>query len=71
MCSIYEFMYSFRDKEDDPFPDLLSENALKALETMKRIKDTISSGNIFKNEQKNIIIIIKILKLKYYIYYYY
>ncbi|OUM58628.1 hypothetical protein PIROE2DRAFT_64281 [Piromyces sp. E2] len=45
MCSIYEFMYSFRDKEDDPFPDLLSDNAIRALETIKKMKERISSGS--------------------------
>ncbi|OUM58629.1 hypothetical protein PIROE2DRAFT_16035, partial [Piromyces sp. E2] len=47
MCSIYEFMYSFRDRVSDPFPDLLSDNAVKALETMKRLKERISSDDEF------------------------
>jgi len=44
MGSVYEFMYSFRDKVEDPFPDLLSENAVNSLIMMKKLKNEISSG---------------------------
>eukprot|EP00833_Pecoramyces_ruminatium_P018732 jgi/Orpsp1_1/1192764/evm.model.d7180000095714.1 len=43
ICSIYEFIYSFRDSVDSEFPDLLSQNALDALKMMKKIKNEISS----------------------------
>ena len=45
MCSIYEFIYSFRDKKSDPFPDILNENVVHALTKLKEIKERISSGN--------------------------
>jgi len=47
MTSTYEFIYSFRDKKDDPFPDLLSDNAINALEMIKRLKETISTGKFY------------------------
>ncbi|ORX81334.1 periplasmic binding protein-like II, partial [Anaeromyces robustus] len=46
---LYEFMYTFRDSVDDSFPDLISQNAVNALKTMKRIKNEISSDSIFKS----------------------
>ncbi|ORX51129.1 periplasmic binding protein-like II [Piromyces finnis] len=49
MCSIYEIMYSFRNQKNDPFPDLLSENAIKALEKIKEIKERISSDEEFQS----------------------
>ncbi|ORX46943.1 periplasmic binding protein-like II [Piromyces finnis] len=47
MSSTYEFIYSFRNEENDPFPDLLSENAIKALEKIKEIKERISTYEEF------------------------
>ncbi|ORX46946.1 hypothetical protein BCR36DRAFT_413887 [Piromyces finnis] len=47
MSSIYEIIYSFRNEKNDPFPDLLSENAIKALEKIKEIKERISSGKLY------------------------
>ncbi|OUM59998.1 hypothetical protein PIROE2DRAFT_14335 [Piromyces sp. E2] len=49
MGSIYEFMYSFRDSLEDPFPDLLSENAVNSLIMMKKLKNEISSGSLIIN----------------------
>ncbi|ORX81333.1 periplasmic binding protein-like II, partial [Anaeromyces robustus] len=46
---LYEFIYSFRDSVDDPFPSLTSQNAVDALKTMKRLKNEVSSESIFKN----------------------
>ncbi|ORX51131.1 hypothetical protein BCR36DRAFT_45873, partial [Piromyces finnis] len=49
MSSIYEIIYSFRNEKNDPFPDLLSENAIKALEKIKEIKERISSDEEFQS----------------------
>ncbi|ORX80089.1 hypothetical protein BCR32DRAFT_245898 [Anaeromyces robustus] len=48
VSSIYEFIYSFRDKIDDDIPDLLSQNSIKALEKLYEIKKKISSDQAFK-----------------------
>ncbi|ORX76241.1 hypothetical protein BCR32DRAFT_271394 [Anaeromyces robustus] len=47
ICSIYEFIYSFRDSVNSPFPDLESQTAVDALEMMKVIKNKISSDTLF------------------------
>ncbi|ORX46944.1 periplasmic binding protein-like II [Piromyces finnis] len=49
MSSMHEMIYSFRNEKNDPFPDLLSENAIKALEKIKEIKERISSDSEFKS----------------------
>jgi len=46
MGSIYEFMYTFRDEIDSPFPKLTSQNAIDSLKMMKKLKEEISSGLI-------------------------
>jgi len=48
MGSLYEFIYSFRDSVEAPFPDLLSENTENALKMMKTLKNEISSDSIYK-----------------------
>jgi len=45
--SLYEFIYSFRDNIDDPFPDFRSENALNALKMMKKLKEELASDKIY------------------------
>ncbi|ORX83229.1 periplasmic binding protein-like II [Anaeromyces robustus] len=50
ICSIYEFIYSFRDSVDSPFPDIRSETAVKALNYIKRMKNEIGSDEIFRSD---------------------
>jgi len=47
MCSIYQFMYSYRDSKDSPFPEIKSKNSVNALKKFKEIKEKISSGKFF------------------------
>eukprot|EP00833_Pecoramyces_ruminatium_P014675 jgi/Orpsp1_1/1188707/evm.model.d7180000066608.1 len=47
--SLYEYIYSFRDNIDDPFPDFRSSNSLKALKMLKKIKKEISSDKYFQD----------------------
>jgi len=48
MCSIYEFIHTFRKSVESPFPDITSEEAVNALNMMKRLKEEIASDNIFE-----------------------
>ncbi|OUM63573.1 hypothetical protein PIROE2DRAFT_9855, partial [Piromyces sp. E2] len=49
MCSLIEFIYSCRESYDSPFPKLTSKTAIDAIELIKRIKEEISSDEIFSN----------------------
>jgi len=42
--SIYEYIYSFRDSYELPFPEYTSQSTINALEMLKKIKNEISSG---------------------------
>ena len=44
MCSIYEFIYSFRNSLNALFPNAKSKEAEHALTMMKKIKNEISLG---------------------------
>jgi len=44
MGSIYEFMYSYREEIDSPFPEIISQNTIDSLKMMKKLKEEISSG---------------------------
>jgi len=46
--SIYEFIHSFRDNQNDPHPKIQSKNTEDALRKLKELKDEISSDIIFK-----------------------
>ncbi|ORX86781.1 hypothetical protein BCR32DRAFT_275137 [Anaeromyces robustus] len=46
-CSIYQFLYSFRNDVKSPMPQLTSQEAIDALEMMRKIKNEISSGILF------------------------
>jgi len=48
--SLYEFIYSFRESKDSPFPKLTSQTSKNALEKLKQIKEEIASDEIFKGE---------------------
>eukprot|EP00833_Pecoramyces_ruminatium_P000409 jgi/Orpsp1_1/1174441/evm.model.c7180000050111.1 len=50
ICSIYEFIYSYRESKEAPFPELTSETAVKALEKIKYIKNEIASDEIYKSD---------------------
>ncbi|OUM70662.1 hypothetical protein PIROE2DRAFT_1202 [Piromyces sp. E2] len=43
--SIYEFIHSFRESNSAPHPEIMSKTTIKALETLKKLKNEISSGN--------------------------
>jgi len=48
ICSIQEFIYSYRDKKESPFPNYTSHQAVNALNMIKRLKNELSSGiNIY------------------------
>eukprot|EP00833_Pecoramyces_ruminatium_P001003 jgi/Orpsp1_1/1175035/evm.model.c7180000052379.1 len=76
ICSFYEFIYSCRDSENKPFPDIRSEASIKALNLMKKIKNEISSDDLFKSDFnysfdlffKNNLIFIKFWTIPYPIY---
>jgi len=48
-CSIYEYLYSCRDSKKDSFQEISNDSMLKALEMLKRIKNEISSDELFKS----------------------
>jgi ABC-type glycerol-3-phosphate transport system substrate-binding protein len=63
ICSIYEFIYSFRNSVESSFPNIRSQEAVNALEKMKEIKEKLNLGllDIFVKKKK-------LIKLKYGIY---
>jgi len=50
ICSLYEFIYSCRDSKDSPFPNIRSETTVNALNLLKKIKEEISSDDIFSSD---------------------
>jgi len=50
ICSLYEFLYSYRDEVNSPFPKITSDEAIEALEKIKELKNRISSDDEFKKE---------------------
>ncbi|ORX83696.1 periplasmic binding protein-like II, partial [Anaeromyces robustus] len=53
--SVYEFIYSYRDKPDDGFPGFDSEAAVEAVEMYKKLKKEISSDDIYHVDEPFII----------------
>ncbi|ORX80086.1 periplasmic binding protein-like II [Anaeromyces robustus] len=47
-CSIYEFIYSFRESVDSPFPSFPSIEAIDALKMMKKLNEEIGSDSHFQ-----------------------
>ncbi len=47
MCSIYEYLYSFRETVDSPMPEFNSQRAVEAFEKYDKIKKEVSSRNYF------------------------
>jgi len=55
VCSIQEFIHSFRKTKDSPFPGYTSDEAFEALEKLKEMKETIASNEVFHyTEQQTI-----------------
>jgi len=50
VCSIYEFIHSFRNSREDPFPGVDSDIAVKALNYLKEMKNEIASDDIFSSD---------------------
>ncbi|ORX87934.1 periplasmic binding protein-like II [Anaeromyces robustus] len=48
MCSLYEFIYSFRNSIDAPFPDIQSQEVVDSLEMMNKLKTEVSSAEVFQ-----------------------
>jgi len=48
-CSILNFIYSSRDTINSTFPEMTSENAIRALEFIKQLKDEFSTESSFKS----------------------
>jgi len=48
LVSIYEFIHSCRNSPEDPFPEINSKTTINALKLLKRLKNEISSDDIFK-----------------------
>jgi len=46
MCSIYEYLYSFRENLDDPMPEFNSERALYAFKKFNIIKNATTTNDI-------------------------
>eukprot|EP00833_Pecoramyces_ruminatium_P010810 jgi/Orpsp1_1/1184842/evm.model.c7180000091215.1 len=47
ICSIYEFIYSCRESYESPFPEIRSQTTIEAMKLIKKIKEEISSDEIF------------------------
>jgi len=43
-CSLYEFIYSFRNSPDAEYPDPLSQESINSLKMLKEIMNEVSSG---------------------------
>jgi len=50
ICSLYEFLYSYRKDIDSDFPEITSNEAVEALEKIKEMKERISSDTEFQEE---------------------
>ncbi|ORX75706.1 hypothetical protein BCR32DRAFT_249347 [Anaeromyces robustus] len=48
-CSLYEFIYSYRNSENSTFPVVRSQETVNALEMIKTLKDEVSSDQTFLN----------------------
>ncbi|OUM58847.1 hypothetical protein PIROE2DRAFT_15776 [Piromyces sp. E2] len=47
--SLAEFIYSYRKSVDSPFPNIINEEAVNALEMLKKIKENVASDDEFIN----------------------
>jgi ABC-type glycerol-3-phosphate transport system substrate-binding protein len=51
LVSLLEFIHSFRDSPNDKFPEYTSDNAVAALEEMKKIKENASTSDDFATNE--------------------
>ncbi|KAG4107448.1 hypothetical protein H8356DRAFT_974815 [Neocallimastix lanati (nom. inval.)] len=49
-CSLYEFIYSYRNSVNDPYPQLPSQESIDALEMMKKLTQEINTESQFQND---------------------
>jgi len=47
-AALYEFITSFKESNDSPFPDITSKETIEAMKKIKEMKDVFGEG-IFKN----------------------
>jgi len=57
MCSIYEYLYSFREKLDDPIPEFNSDRALYAFNKFNYIKNKTTTSKYIKKNSNYIYLI--------------
>ncbi|OUM62603.1 hypothetical protein PIROE2DRAFT_11088, partial [Piromyces sp. E2] len=55
ILSVEEFIYSYRNSKDSKFPNYESDEAINALKKLKEIKDEMSSDEIYKSNEGEII----------------
>ncbi|KAL6625024.1 hypothetical protein U3516DRAFT_823967 [Neocallimastix sp. 'constans'] len=48
-CTLYEFIYSYRNAVEDPYPQFPSKESIDALEMMKKLKQGIDTEQQFQN----------------------
>jgi len=44
MCSIYQFLYSYRETKESPIPEFSSQTSIDALNKLLEIRERISSS---------------------------
>ncbi|ORY55562.1 periplasmic binding protein-like II [Neocallimastix californiae] len=56
LCSLYQIIYSFRKDKDSDIPDFTSQETYDALEELMKIRETISSDEVYRsNEVFNVV----------------
>ncbi|OUM61739.1 hypothetical protein PIROE2DRAFT_12196, partial [Piromyces sp. E2] len=48
-CSLYEFIFSYRNSPEAPFPEITSKEAVESLKMMKKLKEGLNADHIFKS----------------------
>ncbi|ORX50297.1 periplasmic binding protein-like II [Piromyces finnis] len=48
-CSLYEYIFSYRNSSDAPFPEITSNEAIEALKMMKKMKEELNAESIFRS----------------------
>eukprot|EP00833_Pecoramyces_ruminatium_P018936 jgi/Orpsp1_1/1192968/evm.model.d7180000097296.1 len=51
MCSLYQFLYSYREKKESPMPEFTSLTSIDALNKLLENKEKISTDEIFKSSE--------------------
>ncbi|KAL6613112.1 periplasmic binding protein-like II [Neocallimastix californiae] len=49
-ASFYEYIYSFREKETDPYPKITNSEAVEAMKKLKKLKDELGEHGIRSNQ---------------------